>query len=70
MPNTTIILDPAAQQVADLTAKPPFLYQLGVEGARKVFDDIQAEATAMSRILCQSRFVVISRCFSATGLRT
>jgi acetyl esterase/lipase len=44
MPNTTIILDPAAQQVADLTAKPPFLYQLGVEGARKVLDDIQAEA--------------------------
>jgi acetyl esterase/lipase len=43
MPTATIILEPAAQQVADLTAKPPFLYQLGVEGARKVLDDIQAE---------------------------
>ncbi len=42
MSNMTITLEPAAQQVADLTAKPPFLYQLGIEGARKVLDDIQA----------------------------
>jgi acetyl esterase/lipase len=36
------ILEPAAQQFADATSKPPFLYQLGPEGARKVLDDIQA----------------------------
>jgi acetyl esterase len=42
MPDNTITLEPAAQQVADLTAKPPFLYQLGPEGARKVLDDIQS----------------------------
>jgi acetyl esterase len=36
------ILEPAAQKIADVTSKPPFLYELGVEGARKVLDDIQA----------------------------
>ena len=36
------ILEAAAQEIADATAKPPFLYELGVEGARKVLDDIQA----------------------------
>src|SRR3954469_11650420 len=36
------ILEPAAQEIADATSKPPFLYDLGPEGARKVLDDIQA----------------------------
>lgn len=36
------ILEPAAQGIADATSRPPFLYELGVEGARKVLDDIQA----------------------------
>ena len=36
------ILEPAAQEIADATSTPPFLYELGVEGARKVLDDIQA----------------------------
>jgi acetyl esterase len=36
------ILEAAAQEIADATSKPPFLYELGVEGARKVLDDIQA----------------------------
>lgn len=36
------VLEPAAQQIADLTSKPPFLYELGPEGARKALDDIQA----------------------------
>ena len=35
-------LEPAAQAIADATANPPFLYELGVDGARKVLDDIQA----------------------------
>jgi acetyl esterase/lipase len=37
-----VILEPAAQKLADASSKPPFLYQLGPEGARKVLDDIQA----------------------------
>jgi acetyl esterase/lipase len=36
------VLEPAAQEIADATAEPPFLYELDVEGARKVLDDIQA----------------------------
>jgi acetyl esterase/lipase len=41
-PVKKVILEPAAQKLAEASAKPPFLYQLGAEGARKVLDDIQA----------------------------
>jgi acetyl esterase/lipase len=40
------VLEPAAQQFADATSKPPFLYELGPEGARKVLDDVQAAPIA------------------------
>lgn len=36
------ILEQAAQAFADATAKPPYLYELGPDGARKVLDDVQA----------------------------
>ncbi|MGW5688422.1 alpha/beta hydrolase [Nonomuraea sp. NPDC003754] len=36
------VLEPEAQEIADATADPPFLYELGPEGARKVLDDIQS----------------------------
>ncbi len=36
------VLEPAAQAVADATAKPPFLHELGPERARRVLDDLQA----------------------------
>ncbi|WP_405571790.1 alpha/beta hydrolase [Streptomyces sp. NBC_01167] len=39
---TKPVLETAAQEFADATAKPPFLYELGPEGARKVLDDLQA----------------------------
>lgn len=39
---TDHVLEPAAQDVAEATSHPPFLYELGTEGARKVLDDIQA----------------------------
>ncbi|AQZ62284.1 hypothetical protein BKM31_13150 [[Actinomadura] parvosata subsp. kistnae] len=35
-------MEPAAQEIADATSKPPFLYELGPDGARKVLDDLQA----------------------------
>jgi acetyl esterase len=38
----TIVLEPAARDLADATSKPPFLYDLGPAGARKVLDDLQA----------------------------
>ena len=40
------VLEPAAQQIADATSQPPFLYDLGPEAARKVLDDIQAAPIA------------------------
>jgi acetyl esterase len=41
-PVTANPLEAAAQAIADATSRPPFLYELGPDGARKVLDDIQA----------------------------
>lgn len=46
----THFLEPAAQQFADATATPPFLYQLGPEGARKVLDDVQAALVPLPEV--------------------
>jgi len=51
------ILEPAAQEIADATAKPPFLYELGPERARKVLDDIQA--APISRLDVDEKWVVV-----------
>jgi acetyl esterase len=37
-----IVLEPAAQELADATSKPPFVFELGPDGARKVLNDLQA----------------------------
>jgi acetyl esterase/lipase len=37
-----LILEPAARELAAATSRPPFLYELGPRGARKVLDAIQA----------------------------
>ncbi|MGY2066493.1 alpha/beta hydrolase [Blastococcus sp. SYSU DS0619] len=37
-----VVLEPEFQQLADATANPPYLYDLGPEAARKVLDDIQS----------------------------
>ncbi|MFB4319263.1 alpha/beta hydrolase [Actinomadura sp. 21ATH] len=44
------ILEPAARELADATSKPPFLYELGTEGARKVLDDLQAAPVPMPEV--------------------
>jgi acetyl esterase len=44
-------LEPAAQEFADATSTPPFLYELGPDGARKVLDDVQAAPTAMPDVV-------------------
>src|SRR5262245_13708153 len=49
MTTTNPILEPDAQKVADLTATPPFLYELGPEGARKVPDGLQAAPIETTR---------------------
>ena len=38
-----VVLEPAAQEFAEATAKPPPLYELTPDEARKVLDDVQAE---------------------------
>ncbi|ROO85376.1 acetyl esterase/lipase [Actinocorallia herbida] len=44
------ILEPAAQAIADATSKPPFLYELGAEGARKVLDDLQKTPVTLPEV--------------------
>ena len=44
------ILEPAAQEFADATAKPPFLCELGPDGARKVLDEVQAAPIAKLKV--------------------
>ncbi|MEV4173388.1 alpha/beta hydrolase [Nonomuraea sp. NPDC049709] len=44
------VLEPAAQAFADATAKPPFVYELGTEGARKLLDDVQAAPVDMPEV--------------------
>src|SRR3954451_11587268 len=39
---TLPVLEPAAQTIVDATSTPPLLYELGVDGARKILDDLQA----------------------------
>jgi acetyl esterase len=41
-----VVLEPASQAFTEATAKPPFLYELGPAGARKVLDDVQAAPIA------------------------
>jgi acetyl esterase len=39
---TPLVLEPAAQELAEQTAKPPFVYDLGPESARRLLDEIQS----------------------------
>jgi acetyl esterase/lipase len=43
---TDVILEPAAQELAHVTSRPPFLWELGYEQARKALDDLQAGPVA------------------------
>ena len=52
------ILETAAQQIADATSRPPFLYQLGPDGARKVLDDIQA--AAVDKLAVDDRWITVA----------
>jgi acetyl esterase len=42
---TAVVLEPAAQAFVEATAKPPFLYELTPDEARKVLNDVQAAPT-------------------------
>lgn len=45
-----VVLEPAAQELADATSKPPYLYDLGPAGARKVLDDLQSAPIEMKPV--------------------
>jgi acetyl esterase len=40
--HTSVVLEPAVQELADATSKPPFVYELDYADARKVLDDLQS----------------------------
>jgi acetyl esterase/lipase len=41
---TAVVLEPAAQEFADATASPPFIYELSPEDAREVLEGVQRSA--------------------------
>jgi acetyl esterase len=48
--SSTIVLERAAQEVADAFSKPPFLFQMAPADARKVLDDAQAAPVGMPQV--------------------
>lgn len=44
------VLEKEGQAFAEATAKPPYLYEIGTEAARKVLDDVQAAPTEMAEV--------------------
>ena len=43
---TTVVLEPAAQEFADATADPPYLFDLGPVEARRTVDEVQSGEVA------------------------
>lgn len=64
---TDHVLEPAAQEFADATSTPPFLYQLGPEGARKVLDDLQAAPIA--KLDVDDRWITVACRFGDVAVR-
>jgi acetyl esterase len=61
------VLEPAAQEIADATSRPPFLYEIGVANARKVLDDIQAGPTGKPDV--DERWVTVPAGVGDVGVR-
>lgn len=51
------VLEPEAQAFAEATSHPPFLYELGPAGARRILDDVQAGPVDMPDV--DERWVVV-----------
>src|ERR1700757_821717 len=54
---STIVLEPAAQQVADAFSKPPFLYAMTPADARKVLED--AQSAPVSKLPVDEEWVTV-----------
>jgi acetyl esterase len=64
---TDHLLEAAAQEFADATAKPPFLYELGPAGARKVLDDVQAALVVKFEV--EERWVTVPCAYGDVKVR-
>jgi acetyl esterase/lipase len=64
---TQVVLEPAAQELADATSAPPFLYELGPEGARKVLDDIQA--APVEKLPVDDEWITVPAAVGDVGVR-
>jgi acetyl esterase len=60
-------LEAAAQKFADATAQPPFLYELGPDGARKVLDDVQAAPIAKADVA--DKWITVAADVGDVGVR-
>jgi acetyl esterase len=54
----TVVLEPAVQELADATSKPPFVYELDYPDARKVLDDLQA-ATPVEKLPIDEEWITV-----------
>lgn len=52
-----IVLEPAAQQVADAFSKPPFLYEMTPASARKVLED--AQSAPVSKLPADEEWITV-----------
>jgi acetyl esterase len=52
-----VVLEPASRAFVEATAKPPFLYELTPEEARKVLDDVQA--APVDKLAVEDRWITV-----------
>lgn len=64
----TIVLEPAAQEVADAFSKPPFLYELEYPAARKILDDAQA-AAPVEKLAIDEEWVTVPSAYGDARVR-
>ncbi|HEX6392092.1 MAG TPA: alpha/beta hydrolase [Acidimicrobiales bacterium] len=63
-----VVLEPAVQEVAEATSKPPFVYQLDYAAARKVLDDLQA-ATPVVKLPIDEEWTTVPSSFGDARVR-
>ena len=52
-----VVLEQASQEFVEATAKPPFLYELTPDEARKVLDDVQA--APIDKLPVEDRWITV-----------
>src|SRR6478609_9684661 len=62
-----VVLEPASQAFVDATAKPPFLYELTSDEARKVLNDVQA--APIDKLPVDERWITVQANVGHVGVR-